>query len=136
MATAQREGKGKKERLRESKMEDQGDDKAAVVAVEGEDPIVFYSPPAGFITVSRRMREREKERNDASDDRSVSLFVIRLLYIFLSLGRGMILIILFNSPVIHLLLNPCLSFFLPSSFLLFALHCPNTVYSTKSDLIV
>jgi hypothetical protein len=50
-------------------MEDQGDDKAAVVTVEGEDPIVFYSPPAGFITVSRRMREREKERNDASDDR-------------------------------------------------------------------
>lgn len=69
VATAQREGKGKKERLRESKMEDQGDDKAAVVTVEGEDPIVFYSPPAGFITVSRRMREREKERNDASDDR-------------------------------------------------------------------
>lgn len=67
MATAQREGK--KERLRESKKEEQGDDKAAVVTVEGEDPIVFFSPPAGFITFSRRMREREKERNDASDDR-------------------------------------------------------------------
>lgn len=57
--------KGKKERLRESKEEGQGGEGGG----EGEDPIVFFSPPAGFITVSRRMREREKERNSASDDR-------------------------------------------------------------------
>ena len=58
--------KGKKERLRESKEKGQGGEGGGV---EGEDPIVFFSPPAGFITVSRRMREREKERNSASDDR-------------------------------------------------------------------
>ena len=60
--------KGKKERLRESKEEGQGGEGGGG-GVEGEDPIVFFSPPAGFITVSRRMREREKERNSASDDR-------------------------------------------------------------------
>ena len=60
-----KESKGKKEKRRESKREE-GDEKGSG---DGEEPIVFFSPPAGFKSVSRRMKEREKERNSASDDR-------------------------------------------------------------------